>query len=220
MRSRSQASDTANAAGADGMVGDPTLAEEGTDGASASAAVNAPPAAAFLAARRPDDDDDDHDRKVGTVFGTANVPAAGIDGPMVSNAVLAALLLFYFDAERPATNHKEANVLSLQMVAFGCFLSSCCFHGMCAQRGRRAFARLAWAYRSCAQFLSYVGMLLLISSVAVATRIQLGREYGGVWVGSVVVMLMLVLLPVICDMGFCTWMMVESVVDLFYQWKK
>ncbi len=131
---------------------------------------------------------------------------------MAANAFLAGFLLLWFDPDRNVNNLREARILALQLVAFGCFLSACCFHGMYLQRGRLASTR-TWVYS--AQLLSYIGMILLISAVAMSSRMQLGEEYRMVWILSITTMLVLVLLPIICDIGFCISRLVMSALDWF-----
>lgn len=69
----------------------------------------------------------------------------------------------------------------------------------------------SWVF--CAQMLSMIGLILLISSVAMVTKIQLGEEFYTAWMASVTVMLVLVILPIICDMVYCCSRLVGEALD-------
>mmetsp|Transcript_38099 Transcript_38099/g.79868 ORF Transcript_38099/g.79868 Transcript_38099/m.79868 type:complete len:144 (-) Transcript_38099:182-613(-) len=101
---------------------------------------------------------------------------AKVEGQMMVNGILAGFLILSFHPSKPVSNTAEARVLSLQLVAFGCFLSAFSFYVMYLQRGRRSSMR-SWVY--CGQSLGMVGLVLLMSSVAVASRVQFGGEFVG-----------------------------------------
>ena len=130
-----------------------------------------------------------------------------VEGQLVASAILAGFLLFSFQPDKVVNNIKAAQVLSLQLVAFGCFLSAVSFYAMYQQRGRKHSMRI-WVY--CAQTLSVIGFVLLIAAVAMTTRIQLGEEYEYVWIASIIAMIVLMVIPILCDIGFCFSVMVGN----------
>lgn len=131
---------------------------------------------------------------------------------MVANVILAGFLLFSFESDQIALTEKQARVLSLKLVAFGCFISAVSFYGMFLQYGRKGHMK-SWVF--CAQMLSMFGIILLIAAVAMVTRIQLIEEFETVWIASVTVMLVLVILPVICNCVYCCTRLVGEVMDGF-----
>lgn len=130
-----------------------------------------------------------------------------VEGQLIANSILVGFLLVSFQADKVAMGIKEAQILSLQLVAFGCFLSAVMFYGMYLQR-RGKWAMRSWVY--IANILSMIGLVLLVAAVALSSRIQLGEEYEGIWSVSVSVMIILVVLPIICDIGFCCSQLIQK----------
>lgn len=137
---------------------------------------------------------------------------ARVEMQMAANVILAGFLLLSFHPDKIVANIKEAQVLALQLVAFGCFLSAVCFYIMFLQRGGKK-SMMSWVY--CAQILFMLGLVLLITAVGMASRIQLGEEYEHVWLGSIIVTVILVGLPIICDIVFCVFRLAMAGLDAF-----
>jgi len=142
-----------------------------------------------------------------------DVTSPRVEMQMAANIILAGFLLLSFQPDRAVSNIDEANVLALQLVAFGCFLSAVCFYIMFLQRGGKTSMRI-WVY--CAQILFMLGLVLLIAAVAITSRIQLGEEYETIWIASITTMIILVGLPIICDIVFCAFRLLMSGVDALY----
>ena len=67
----------------------------------------------------------------------------------------------------------------------------------------------------CAQILFILGLVLLIAAVALTSRIQLGEEYETIWIASITTMIIVVGLPIICDIVYCFSRLVMSGLDAF-----
>lgn len=135
-----------------------------------------------------------------------------VEGQLVANAVLAGSLLLSFRPDQSVSNPTEARILSLQLVALGCFLSAVSFHGMYLQRGGGHILR-SWAWF--AQLLSIAGVVLLVAAVALATRMQLGEEHERAWIASLTATIALVVIPIVCDIAFVFSKLAMNLLDSF-----
>lgn len=133
-----------------------------------------------------------------------------VEGQMAANTILAGFLLFGFIGGDVATSLKEAQVISMQLVAFGCFLSATSFYIMYMQAGGKHSMR-SWVY--CAQILSMIGLVLLVAVVTLKSKVQMGDEYKNIWMGSIIVTIVLVVLPIVCNIGFCCTRVLTSMFD-------
>lgn len=172
--------------------------------------AQAPPVTTLVKRTKIIRDDNDNDTPVRVVHQEAGAVAEG--HKMVVNALLAGFLLQSFHTDGAMLDKKESNVLALKIVSFGCFLSALSFYALYLQYGRKRYMR-SWVY--CAQLISMIGLLLLVSAVAMTTRMQLGEDYETAWIGSVAVMIILVSLPILFDIVWCISRLVGDLVDWF-----
>lgn len=144
------------------------------------------------------------------------LPPLRVEGQLVANAVLAgfALPTFHVNDSSAYTGLTlaEARVLALRLVATGCFLSAVVFHGMyLQQRGNNS--NRSWVF--VARLLSIAGMVLLLAAVAVASREMMGEEHETEWIAAVTTMIVVVVIPLLCDIVFCISRLIMSLLDSF-----